>query len=92
MRPLFAFLRVLPAPTSLYAAPEDWGSPDLGRRIDRAAHELALLVRSGAAHAIAEDTWSGRSHQFGGNATRAERSAADVDFDIDLMRLARGSA
>ena len=25
MRPLFAYLRTLPVPTSLFAAPEDWG-------------------------------------------------------------------
>jgi FMN reductase len=37
LRPLFAFLRAVPMPTSLYAAPEDWGSTDLGKRIARAA-------------------------------------------------------
>ena len=47
LRPLFAFLRAIPVPTSLFAAPEDWGSPSLGERIERAATELALLVRSG---------------------------------------------
>src|SRR3984957_4501546 len=26
MRPLFAYLRTLPVPTSLFAAPEDWGT------------------------------------------------------------------
>ncbi len=25
LRPLFAYLRALPVPTSLFAAPEDWG-------------------------------------------------------------------
>jgi FMN reductase len=90
LRPLFAFLRAMPVPTSLYAAPEDWGSTDLGRRIARAASELALLLRSGAPRDIAEDNWAGYQHQFGGNATRAERSIADVDFDTDLMRLAAG--
>jgi FMN reductase len=90
LRPLFAFLRAMPVPTSLYAAPEDWGSTDLGSRIARAASELALLLRSGAPRDIAEDNWPGYQHQFGGNATRAERSIADVDFDTDLMRLAAG--
>ena len=90
LRPLFAFLRTIPTPTSLYAAPEDWGSPDLGKRIARAATELALLVRSGATYDIADDNWTGYQHQFAGNATRAERSVADVDFDSDLMRLATG--
>jgi FMN reductase len=92
LRPLFAFLRAIPMPTSLYAAPEDWGSNDLGKRIARAATELALLVRSGAPREIADDNWTGYSHQFAGNATRAERSVADVDFDSDLMRLAAGGS
>lgn len=90
LRPLFAFLRALPVPTSLFAAPEDWGSSELGRRIERAATELALLLRNGIGRSIAESAWSGYQHQFSGNATRAERSAADVDFDTDLMRLAAG--
>ena len=92
LRPLFAFLRAIPTPTSLYAAPEDWGSPDLGVRIHRAATELTLLLSSGATHSIATDNWSGYQHQFGGNASRAERDVADVDFDSDLMRLAAGGA
>jgi FMN reductase len=29
-------------------------------------------------------------HEFDGNATRAERTAADLDFDSPLMRLAAG--
>jgi FMN reductase len=90
MRPLFAFLRAIPVPTSLYAAPEDWGSPDLGKRITRAATELALLLRSGAPREIADDNWKAYQHQFDGNATRSERSVTDVDFSTDLMRLAAG--
>jgi FMN reductase len=90
LRPLFAFLRALPTPTSLYAAPEDWGSSDLGKRIARAATELTLLIRSGAPRDIAEDNWAGYQHQFAGNAALAERSVADVDFNSDLMRLAAG--
>jgi FMN reductase len=90
LRPLFAFLRAIPTPTSLFAAPEDWGASDFGKRIERAATELALLVRSDAPRNIAEDNWSGHQHQFSGNATRAARMAADVEFDTDLMRLAAG--
>jgi FMN reductase len=90
LRPLFAFLRTIPVPTSLYAAPEDWGSSDLGARIQRAATELTVLLRSGASRDIGQHNWTGYQHQFGGNATRAERSAADIDFDTDLMRLATG--
>lgn len=90
MRPLFAFLRAMPVPTSLFAAPEDWGSTELGNRIERAATELVLLLRSGAGRSIADSAWTGYQHQFAGNATRTERAASDVDFDTDLMRLAAG--
>jgi FMN reductase len=90
LRPLFAFLRAMPVPTSLFAAPEDWGSSMLGDRIERAATELVLLLQSGVGRSIADSAWSGYQHQFSGNATRAEREAADVDFSTDLMRLAAG--
>ncbi|GAA1033380.1 MULTISPECIES: CE1759 family FMN reductase [Amycolatopsis] len=90
LRPLFAFLRALPVPTSLYAAPEDWGSPELGARIARAAGELAALLRTDAPKHIADSGWNGYQHTFGGQAVRAEKSAADLDFDTDLMRLAAG--
>jgi FMN reductase len=48
LRPLFAYLRAIPVPTAVFAAPEDWagggaGSP-LVHRIDRSAGELADLV------------------------------------------------
>ncbi|MFD7754396.1 CE1759 family FMN reductase [Streptomyces sp. NPDC059757] len=90
LRPLFAFLRALPVPTSLFAAPEDWGQAALGDRIERAATELVLLLRSGVGRSIADSAWTGYQHQFGGNATRAEHTADDVDFTTDLMRLAAG--
>jgi len=90
LRPLFAFLRTVTTPTSVFAAPEDWGSTVLGERIARAATELALLVRSGVSQSIVNRSWAGYQHQFGGNATHAERSAKDADFDTPLMRLATG--
>ncbi|MFB6704089.1 CE1759 family FMN reductase [Streptomyces sp. NPDC056333] len=90
LRPLFAFLRALPVPTSLFAAPEDWGQAALGDRIQRAATELVLLLRSGVGRSIADSAWTGYQHQFGGNATRAEHTVEDVDFTTDLMRLAAG--
>lgn len=90
MRPLFAYMRALTLPTSVYAAPEDWGSSELGRRIERAATELAVIVRAGVERQVADGAWSGYQHRFAGNATRAERTAADVDFDSPLMRLAAG--
>jgi len=92
LRPLFAFLRAMPMPTSLFAAPDDWGSTSLGDRIARAATELTLFLRSGVGASIADSNWSGYQHQFAGNATAAERSVADVDFDTDLMRMAAGGA
>ena len=92
MRPLFAYMRALTLPTSVYAAPEDWGTGDLGKRIERAATELAVLVRAGVEQQVADRAWSGYQHQFAGNASRAERTAADVDFDSPLMRLATGGS
>jgi FMN reductase len=90
LRPLFSYLRALTLPTSVYAAPEDWGTTELGRRIDRAATELAVMVRAGVEQQVADQAWSGYQHQFAGNAARAERTAGDVDFDSPLMRLAAG--
>lgn len=92
LRPLFAYLRALTLPTSVFAAPEDWASPDLGERIERAAIELAVTVHARIASEIADRTWSRREHQFAGNATRAARTSADVDFDSALMRLAAGGS
>jgi FMN reductase len=90
MRPLFAYLRALTLPTSIYAAPEDWGATELGDRIERAATELTALLRAGVEDQIADHAWSSYQHEFAGNATRAERTASDVDFDSPLMRLAAG--
>ena len=63
-----------------------------GRRIERAATELVLLLQSGVGRSIADSAWTEYQHQFAGNATRAERGAPDVDFDTDLMRLAAGGS
>jgi FMN reductase len=90
LRPLFAYMRTLTLPTSVYAAPQDWGTSELGTRIERAATELAVMVRAGVEQHVADDAWSSYQHQFAGNASRAERAAGDVDFDSPLMRLAAG--
>ena len=90
MRPLFAYLRALTLSTSVCAAPQDWGTSDLGTRIERAATELAVVVRAGVEQHVADEAWSSYQHQFAGNASRAERTAADLDFDSPLMRLAAG--
>src|ERR1700677_2701795 len=57
MRSLFAFLRTLAVPTSLFAAPEDWSDPALATRTDRAALELTLLMESGFARQIKDESW-----------------------------------
>ncbi|GAA3422007.1 FMN reductase [Streptosporangium vulgare] len=49
LRPLFSYLRALVVPTGVFAGPEDWGAAGvteapLGRRVDRAATELAREV------------------------------------------------
>lgn len=92
MRPLFAYLRALALPTSVFAAPEDWGATELSGRIERAATELAVILDAGVGHRIADRAWSGYQHQFAGNATRAARTTADIDFNSPLMRLAAGGA
>jgi FMN reductase len=90
MRPLLAYMRALVLPTSVYAAAEDWGTSELGTRIDRAATELAVMVRADVEQHIADGAWSSYQHEFAGNASRSERTADDVDFDAPLMRLAAG--
>ncbi|MET8143161.1 FMN reductase [Sphaerisporangium sp. NPDC005288] len=53
VRPLFAYLGAVVVPTSVFAAPEDWGgatAPDLlAHRIDRAAAQFAAEIRRRAA-------------------------------------------
>jgi FMN reductase len=91
IRPLFAYLRALPVPTSLFAAPEDWGSGDdgaLGQRIDRAAFELVLLMESGFARQVRGETWHRYQHEFGS----ANGTELDIDTSSDLMRLATGGS
>jgi FMN reductase len=88
MRPLFAYLRAMTVPTSLFAAPEDWSDPALNQRIDRAARELVLLMESGFARNIKDESWDSYQHEYG-SAGGAEVS---VDLDTDLMRLAAGGS
>jgi FMN reductase len=88
MRPLFAYLRALTVPTSLFAAPEDWGDPALSRRIDRAALELVVLMESGVAARIKDESWSSYQHEFGS----AGGTEVAIDLSSDLMRLATGGS
>jgi len=88
MRSLFAYLRTLPVPTSLFAAPEDWGDPALNKRIDRAAFELVLLMESGFARRLRGESWQSYQHELGSDGGRE----LDIDLDSDLMRLATGGS
>jgi FMN reductase len=88
MRSLFAYLRTLPVPTSLFAAPEDWGDDSLARRIDRAAFELVLLMESGFARQVRGESWQHYQHEFGS----AGGTELDINTDSDLMRLATGGS
>jgi FMN reductase len=86
MRPMFAYLRTMTAPTSLFAAPEDWSDPALNTRVDRAARELVLLMESGFAGRIKDEAWQSYQHEFGS----AGGTETEIDLDTDLMRLATG--
>lgn len=88
MRSLFAYLRTLTVPTSLFAAPEDWQDPALNKRIDRAAAELVLLMESGFARTIREESWGSYQHELGS----AGGTETGINLDTDLMRLAAGGA
>lgn len=88
MRPLFAYLRTMTAPTSLFAAPEDWSDPALAKRIDRAALELVLLMESGFARKIKDESWRSYQHEYGS----AGGTELAIDLDTDLMRLATGGS
>jgi len=86
MRALFAFLRALTMPTSVFASTEDWGDPALNQRIDRAAFELVLLMESGFARKVRAESWRSYQHEFGS----AGGTETEIDLDTDLMRLAAG--
>ncbi|SDS30982.1 CE1759 family FMN reductase [Microlunatus soli] len=88
MRSLFAYLRTLTVPTSVFAASEDWNSGDLGTRIDRAAFELLLLIESGFSHKIKSDSWQHYQHEYGS----AGGTELDIDLGTDLMQLATGGS
>lgn len=88
LRALFAYLRTITVPTSLFAAPEDWNDPALNERADRAALELLLLMEGGFAHRVRDESWHRYQHEFG-SAGGAELS---IDLNSDLMRLATGGS
>nr|WSW68198.1 FMN reductase [Streptomyces sp. NBC_00995] len=79
MRPLFAYLRAVTLPTSVYAASEDWGSSGdeytegLPARIRRAGGELAQAVAGGRASSGAS-----RSRGLDDEVVPFERQLADL--------------
>ncbi len=88
MRSLFAYLRTAVVPTALFAAPEDWRDPALQERIDRAALELVLLMESGFARQVRDESWRSYRHEYGS----AAGTELGIDVDSDLMRLATGGS
>ncbi len=90
MRSLFAYLRAMTVPTSLFAAPEDWADTAFGRRIDRAALELVLLMESRFAEKVRDQSWESYQHEFGSAAARSDGDG--IDLNSDLMRLATGGS
>lgn len=88
MRGLFAYLRTMTVPTSLFAASEDWADPALNKRIDRAAFELVLLMESDFAHKVRDESWRSYQHELGS----AGGTETGIELDTDLMRLAAGGA
>lgn len=88
LRSLFAYLRTTTVPTSLFAAPEDWNDPALNKRVNRAAAELVLLMESGFARQVRDESWSSYQHEFGS----AGGTELSIDLDSDLMRLATGGS
>lgn len=88
MRASFAYLRALVTPTSIFATTEDWSSAELASRVERATYELWLLMRSGFARSVRQETWHSYQHQFGSDGG----NEIEVDFDSDLMKLATGGS
>jgi FMN reductase len=88
LRSLFAYLRTIVVPTSLFAAPEDWSDPALAKRIDRAALELLVLMESGFAQQVRDESWHNYQHEFGS----AGGTELTIDLDSELMRLATGGS
>ncbi|MGZ3144625.1 CE1759 family FMN reductase [Lentzea chajnantorensis] len=88
IRGLFAYLRTVVVPTSLFAATEDWTDPALNKRIDRAALELVALMASGFEKQVREESWGSYQHEFGS----AGGTELSIDLDSDLMRLAAGGS
>jgi FMN reductase len=108
MRALFAYLRTLPVPTSLFAAPEDWGTSaggpgarDNGDREHGGGDQGALSKRiDRAAFELVLLMESGFARHVRGESWQSYQhefgsaggTELDIDTDSDLMRLATGGS
>jgi FMN reductase len=106
MRALFAYLRTLPVPTSLFAAPEDWGTGiggagASGARGNGGGEQDALSKRiDRAAFELVLLMESGFARQVRGESWQSYQhefgsaggTELDIDTDSDLMRLATGGS
>ncbi|GAA2435460.1 FMN reductase [Streptomyces macrosporus] len=88
LRPMFAYLRAIVVPTAVYAASEDWGGGDarhgeLSARIERAAKELAHLVRTRPEPAGADVAGDAGGNAAGGAApvTAFQEQLASLGLD-----------
>lgn len=86
LRGVFAYLRTVTTPTSLFAAPDDWTSSDLGSRVTRQATELFALAQAGFRETVRGDAWGSYQHSYGS----AGGTELGISLDSDLMRLATG--
>lgn len=86
LRGLFSYLRTVTVPTSLFAAPDDWTSNELGSRISRAATELMALVSGGFRETVRGESWGAYQHSYGS----AGGTELGIELDSDLMKLATG--
>lgn len=76
VRPLFSYLRARTIPTAVFAATEDFGAPELGERIERAAQELATSL-------VAEQTTVGGlggAYARGGQDVSEQPESSDISF------------
>ena len=65
LRGLFSYLRTLPVPTGIFAAPEDWAGNELGGRIRRAVAELLSLLQSNFRQSLRTERWKDYRHSYG---------------------------
>lgn len=92
LRSLFAYLRSLTVPTSVFAASADWNSAELTERITRAAHEFSVLVSQDIAQKLLADSWNSYRRDFDSQAQQAAGEGGGINLDSDLMKLAAGGA